>query len=165
MSISAVDAMTCLFRFLGLAAVAAAAWNDLRDRIIPNRLVLLTLVLGLGALGPQGLPAAGQALLVAAGLLVALFFLSAFGALGGGDAKLMPAAVLLLPPQHIPQFLYWTAIWGGALGVLFLALRLSRLGAEASGGVRRWVHTQVSDDLPFGVAIAAGLATSLGLMA
>lgn len=162
-SLSAFDAVTCLFRFAGVAAVFAAALTDLRGRIIPHRIVAVVLAGGLVLTCARGLADAGPSLLLAAGLGAALFALSALGALGGGDAKLIPAAVLLFPFNGALAFLYWTAISGGVLGLLFLVMRRMRFSPAGAGRVRAWVQVQVNDDLPFAVAIAIGAATALVL--
>ena len=57
-------------------------------------------------------------------LMLALGFAAfSFGAIGGGDAKLMTAVVLWLGLRDMPGFLVITAIGGGALALILLALR------------------------------------------
>lgn len=100
-----------------LAAVA----YDVAFRIIPDAVPLL-----LGGLGVF-LHALDGHLVIAALLAVAVFAMGAWcwhgGFLGGGDVKLLAACTLMLRPEATVAFLLSTALAGGALAVLYLALR------------------------------------------
>ncbi len=126
---------------LGLLLIAAT-FTDLETRLIPDRLTLPGLLLGLGL---QLHPAPGPGLrdglvgaLVAGGLFFAIAWLSphVFGreGMGGGDVKLaaMMGAFLGLPLVMVAVFLGVLA--GGAAAVLLLACRLRHLGEYLAFG-------------------------------
>lgn len=96
---------------LALVVGAASVW-DLRQRRIPNGLVLLGLLagLGLGAAG-AGLAGVGAALAGAAVAFAALILPFSRGWLGGGDVKLVMACGSLLGWQGALA----TAVLGAAL--------------------------------------------------
>ncbi|MDF1586045.1 A24 family peptidase [Marinimicrococcus flavescens] len=146
-----------------LAALCDVAW-----RLIPNGVSLALVALGTGLrlaqAGPEGLiwTAAASALLFAVMLLA-----WSRGLMGGGDAKLLPAAAMTLPAAAVPQLVLMTALAGGALALLYLLLQqaarrlpafprqhrgqplLRRLLAAEGWRLRR------RGPLPYGVAIAA----------
>lgn len=135
-----------------------AAWSDLRDYIIPNRICLAvaalypTHVLATGAYG-----AVPGALAAAAATFAAGFALFAFRVAGGGDVKLMTSVALWAGPSMIADFLLMTGLAGGLLAA-WLATRAWRQHAEANPdgtlGIRLLAvrHTKV----PYGAAIALG---------
>jgi prepilin peptidase CpaA len=152
-----------------LAVIAAillgiASLNDVATRTIPD-------------LTPVGLAVIGIAVRLADGSAVtalctstAVFVLGAlcwrFGALGGGDVKLLAACAWLVPPALVPELLLLTALAGGVLACVYLALsRLARTPQTApSAGrtrslVRRiwraeWWRIRRRAALPYGCAIA-----------
>lgn len=149
----------------GSALLCAAALYDLGWRLVPNRLPLALAGAGLVLRAGEGLDALLASLvgaLVVAALLGAAWWR---GLLGGGDAKLGVAAGLFVPPQALAAFVLATALAGGVLALLFLALRpllpariapagraaplLRRLARAEAFRIRRGV-------LPYAVAIAAG---------
>ena len=82
---------------------------------------------------------------------VALFFL---GVYGGGDAKFIPAVMLWLGPAGAMPFLVATAIAGGILTIVIVALRaLMPAGVSPGFGVATFEDRK---GVPYGVAIAAG---------
>lgn len=135
-----------------------SALQDFVHFRISNSLVLI----GFGAYLPfaaltLSLSSVGYALLVAAGVLAAGFFLYAKGWMGGGDVKLLTVAALWAGPAHAVELLAWTSIFGGLLAVLFmpgfrmgLSYAFNRIGCEGIG------RTLNSRELPYGVAIAPG---------
>lgn len=134
---------------LPLAALllVAAGW-DLRSRIIPN---WLNAAIALGAVGFWWAEGAhlwpDVALSVAVTLLVfALFFAAfAFGAMGGGDVKLIAALALWLPPGATLQLLFLMSLAGGIVTIATVAHHAARRAAGRP-------------EIPYGVAIsAAGL--------
>jgi prepilin peptidase CpaA len=151
---------------IALAAVpllVAAAFRDVAVRRIPNPLVAAVAAIGLARHGATGLGALALALLVAAIVFLALFFLWQRGVLGGGDAKLLAAVALLVPPAAVPQLLLSTAIAGGILAATHLMLRgraavPAAMPARAIGRVLRCEAWRIGRGapLPYGVAIAAG---------
>jgi prepilin peptidase CpaA len=108
-----------------LAVIAAillgiASLNDVATRTIPD-------------LAPVGLAVIGIAVRLADGSAVtalcsstAVFLLGVlcwrFGALGGGDVKLLTACAWLVSPALVPNLLLLTALAGGVLACAYLAL-------------------------------------------
>jgi prepilin peptidase CpaA len=156
-----------------LTLLAVAAGNDLRFRIIPNRLVVLIAASGLilNALSsPRWL---WVSLLAALIILVAFGLLARWNVLGGGDVKLMAAVTLLVPPQHIGSLLMAIAIAGGVLSIGYLAcFRAIRhaavVRAKSSAEPRRaatgngWLANErvrilAGKSVPYAVAIMAGV--------
>jgi leader peptidase (prepilin peptidase)/N-methyltransferase len=144
------------FLLLAIAAVLLAV-IDLRHRLLPDRVVLPTLVLGAALLAVAALAEGAWAALLRAVLgavaLFAVFLVLAVispSGLGMGDVKL--AAVLGL-------FLGWLG-WGAVLiGAVagFVVQALLALVLLALGRVRR------DSDLPFGPAMLVGAALTMAL--
>jgi len=142
--------MNATFTWILLGALAAAllvaCWCDLKSRTIPNS---LNIGIALAAipfwwsialpLWPDAALQVGVAVLVF-GLFAIAF---AFGAMGGGDVKLIGALALWLPFQAVILLLFVMSIAGGLL-TLVMVLR-HRL-ATKEGKV----------EIPYGVAIAFG---------
>ena len=158
-----------------------AVESDLRERRIPNTLVLLALLAGLtlntfgpangreglfsyfpGALGP--LTALAGAL-TGLGLLLPLYALRAMGA---GDVKLLAALGAFAGPQETLSLLLTIFVAGGLLAVLRMAIKRNarpvlRNVALAMGSVARRdaprfdPATQSVDRMPFALAFATGL--------
>ena len=138
--------------------MAAAAVSDLRSFQIPNRLTLTIAVAWPFAALLAGLswPEMTFALGFAAVTLLAGFLLFAAGTLGGGDAKLISAAMLWLAPGQAASFVIITVMAGAALAIGLLTFRKFPLPVFAGG--TNWImelHTR-SRDMPYGVAIAFG---------
>jgi prepilin peptidase CpaA len=104
-----------------LLLLAAGAATDLRDRIIPNEAVILIAIGGfaLGLISRSG--SAWISLLASVVLFGALWTLVYRDFLGGGDAKLIAAVTLLVPPDRIGLLLMEIALAGGVLSVAYLA--------------------------------------------
>lgn len=145
-----------LTAFAGL--LVWAAWSDLRDYIIPNKISL-----AVAALYPAHIAATGAielvpgALAASAAVFAAGFALFAFRIAGGGDVKLMTAAALWAGPAQIFEFLFMTALGGGLLAA-FLAARAWRQSAEAQpdGTLALRVGAIRDTKVPYGAAIALG---------
>ena len=132
---------------LGLAlaaALAAAAWSDLRTRTIPNGLTA-----GLALAAPLWWWASGLGLWPGVALQLALAFVLfalfagafALGVMGGGDVKLIGALALWLPWQPALQMLFLMSLVGGGITLLMLADRRRRRSTAAI-------------EVPYGIAIA-----------
>jgi prepilin peptidase CpaA len=153
----------------GIIALVAAVLYDLGWRLIPNALPATLAASGLALRLSEGV---GAMLLAAATGTLALLLLGLLwraGFLGGGDAKLAAAASIFLAPSLVPQAALATALAGGVLALLYLALRpllprrlppagrmqpfLVRLARVESWRARR-------GSLPYAVAIAAGVLTA-----
>ena len=101
--------------------VGTAGIYDLRYRRIPNRLVLVGLVLGLGLntvlFKWTGLKDAGAGM----GLALLIYFpLYLLHAMGAGDAKLMAAVGSIVGWKHWIALFVITAVLGGAVAVIVL---------------------------------------------
>lgn len=108
---------------MALAALAAAAAIDLSRRIIPNGLAIVVAIAGLALtmlLRPGSIPISLAASLA---LLFGLLVLTHYDILGGGDAKLVAAAALLVPPGAIGALLLEIALAGGVLSAAYIAMR------------------------------------------
>jgi len=141
----------------GLAAVL-----DVRSRRIPNALIVVALVLGVGIhvvrFGLPGLAIASGGALFGGLLLVPLYRVRAMGA---GDVKLMAALGALVGPQMILWVALYSAILGGVLSALMLAQR-HQLGRSMRRLVARPGRIERSGlKAPYGVAIAGGLYISM----
>jgi len=137
---------------LALVVAAATVW-DLRQRRIPNGLVLLGLLagLGLGAVG-GGLGGVAAALAGAGFAFVALIFPFSRGWLGGGDVKLVMACGSLLG-------------WQGALVTAVLGAALHGLVALGAVAWARQRGVAPPSRLPHAPTLAlAALAYAFGLL-
>lgn len=150
---------------LSLVFLMIAAWRDLVARLIPDRVALGLLLVGVvGRFLAGGLPAAALSLGLALALSAALVAMHAAGWLGGGDVKLASGFAAGLAPQVFLPFLAATAMAGGVLAGLHLLLRLAPFrhgGAVRNGLLRRVVRAERwriarHGPLPYGVAIACG---------
>lgn len=164
--------------------LAAALWQDLISRRIPNRLVLLGLLAGLACntFLPQGaglfLPDAGGlgldkallGLLSGGAMLLPLYLLRAMGA---GDVKLMAAVGAFFGPLQAVGAALLTFLAGGLLALaaaLFsrslpqvfdnLRLMLLYLASGREAGLKM-ADAPTSGRLPYAVAIALGTVFQL----
>ncbi|MGH6953854.1 MAG: A24 family peptidase [Alphaproteobacteria bacterium] len=153
MSVAILGAFAALF--------VAAAISDLSRYIIPNAISIALVVLFAAA------ALAGDARIdwiSHLGAAVAIFAIGAvlfrFGALGGGDVKLLAAASLWMGFAGLLPYLFVVALAGGALTLLLLALRfaLPRAWGVLGRGVNLRLPTMLTAGarVPYGVAIAAG---------
>lgn len=128
--------------------LAWAAWQDLTRLRIPNAasLAIAALFPAFAYSAPTAFPWM-MALVIGAGMLALGVIAFNTGWIGGGDAKLLAATALWAGPERLLDFLFVTAIAGGALGVL--ALVSARLVGVSIGALG-------DGKLPYGVAIAAG---------
>lgn len=138
---------------LGLLLVVTILW-DLRQMRIPNRLVLLFVLLFAAAVAPF-LTVSELALRLAVALLVLAVFVAAFaaGLIGGGDVKLLAALVLFVPPGTYTLFAFVLSL---SLLICTGLLLVSRRVLPAAG--HGWQFLQERRRLPMGPAFgAAGL--------
>ena len=128
------------------AALVAAALIHWRSRTIPNRLNAAIALLAIPFWWATGLSLwPDVAIQVAMALtLFALFALAyRFGAMGGGDVKLVAALALWLPPGATLRLLVIMSIAGG---LLTLAMLIRHRIARPDGAL----------EIPYGIAIAFG---------
>lgn len=154
--------------FVGLALLTLllrAAWTDMRDRRIENRVSLALAALWL--IHAMFSPAATHplaAIAIAAAMFAAATLLWRFSFLGGGDVKLLAAVGLWAGPEHGLPFLLVTGLAGGVLAVVILWHRhigwtlLAPIQATVSSLLPRFPPPALSGQasLPYGIAIAAG---------
>jgi prepilin peptidase CpaA len=164
-----------VYGIASLSCAAAGALCDVRTRRIPNWISGPGLLAGLGlhlALGGWRSLLSSALAGLGAGVLFLLFYLA--GGMDAGDVKLMAAVCCLAGAQALPRVLVGTAIAGG-LAALVLALahrramdtmaRVARLVAyHGTRGLKPHpelnLHNPQALRLPYGLAIAAGAASS-----
>ncbi len=138
------------------AAMAIAAVIDVRQRIIPDRCVLI--VAGAGA-ALRILNFDGASLLfslgIAFGVLVLLGQLARLNIVGGGDAKLIAASSLLFAPNAVPFAIAAIALAGGLVAIAYL-LREAACRVRPADLQRQAAVAAHRDSLPYGVAILLG---------
>jgi prepilin peptidase CpaA len=149
-------------------ALAGAA-SDVRDRRIPNRLVLTGLAIALALRAVAGFEPLWHGVaggLVALGISFPFFLMRAFG---GGDVKFLTASGAFVGLPLIGMTMLVAAAVGGLVAVvvafrsrlpLVVALRTWQLAQNAitagSAGERTTLQHEHAVTAPFGVAIAAG---------
>ena len=150
-----------------LCVLAGASIVDLRRRIIPNEACIFVAVTGiaLNVIARSG----GAWTTVALSLLifVALAIAAQLAIVGGGDAKMIAAVSLLVPPQGLAALILAIALAGGGLSVVYLGLRSwlratqprrpSRHGAVARFLRRERARILASSTVPYALAIFAGV--------
>ena len=152
------------------ALLVAACLSDLRARRIPNVLVLVTAVVGVGfavagAGWLAGLARAGGGLITGLGIWFPFF---AFGMLGAGDVKLFAASATFLGAHAAVEAALYTALFGGVLAAVFMVAH-SGLSATAfrigNAAHQPMLLRQGSGThgrrLPYALAIAGGVITAL----
>ena len=148
-----------------LGLLLCAAFQDVRQRLIANRLSLLLLALGLvrhGLRAPDDWVALAGAVVAAAAVLAAGFGLWRCGALGGGDVKLLTAATLFVGLDGLPTLVIGTALAGGVLALAALLRSvLSPLSPWFHGRLMAPAIDTSGRSLPYAVAIAAGAALAI----
>lgn len=136
---------------LGLAVAAA---TDLHARIIPNRLNLAIALLAPLAWWAQSYslwPDVGMQVGLAVAVFVPFLLMFHFGAMGGGDVKLIAALALWIAPRFLMPFLLMMAIVGGVIAAIMLVQSRLRQPALPTGGGE---DTPPAPEVPYGVAIA-----------
>src|SRR6516164_8324478 len=106
---------------LAMGAFVAAAYVDVRWRRIPNALSYMIGSLGLLRILLIGDPTtASWTIAAAAGVLVVGFMFFWGGTFGGGDAKLLTGAVLLIGSRDLFDFIFLMSLFGGVLALALL---------------------------------------------
>jgi prepilin peptidase CpaA len=154
------------------ACLLAAAANDIMARIIPNRLVLAVMIAGFSL---RLLPGPGMlwaSLAVWAVVLGLLAVPASYAVLGWGDAKLIAAVTLLVPPGEVVSLLPAIAIAGGVLACAYLAarqvLRYTTPPCVQSPGIprpglagildREHARILAKEPMPYALAVLGGVA-------
>ncbi len=150
--------MTDAIRLLLFPAMMAfAASSDLLTMTISNRVSLaltggfLAMAAVTGMSLPDLLSHVGAGLAV---LAVAFAFFSR-GWIGGGDAKLAAATALWLGFDQLLNYLLYASLFGGALTLLMIRIRLMPLPAPLQG--QEWAERlhRLDAGVPYGIALAA----------
>jgi prepilin peptidase CpaA len=158
-----------------MGILAVIAYGDVRTRRIPNVLSIAIAILGLLRIIFVHDPiAAGHTLAAGTAIFVAAFLLFWYGAIGGGDAKLVTATALLVGYHDLFSFLFLMSACGGALALAMLArdrLRLRlwlparRARTPLATEAAKCVAVPTRSTVPYGVAIAAAGVVTLILNA
>src|SRR5215469_12134885 len=151
-----------LIAVLAMGAFIAAAYVDVRRRRIPNALSYMIGSLGLLRIMLMGDPTtAGWTVAAAAGVLVIGFMFFWGGTFGGGDAKLLTGAVLLIGYRDLFGFLFLMSVFGGMLALAILIgdrliprLRRAMKRAKSSDPKIAQKRRDVWPTVPYGVAIS-----------
>lgn len=157
-----------------LVLLAFAAWRDLATRTIPDVVSLAITLVGAASRLCHGWQSLGVSALVAGAIFLLLVPFHSRGLVGGADLKLVSALALGLSPLGSYQLITATALAGGVLAVIYVALRrLLPRGVTASAPVGRqgsvpfrvaiiekW-RIRRGAPLPYGIAIAVGAALVL----
>jgi Flp pilus assembly protein protease CpaA len=155
------------------------AFSDILHRLIPNKIVLQILGVGvvMRVLFFLALPHFGAVDMIASmlGPMVLLVFLYSFGwstgVVGAGDVKLWVACCYIIPPTETQQigYIFAVGILGGLLSAFYIALRYRSMKQRffrpfVKGTpwplriirIEKWRSARSRRCLPYGVAIAAG---------
>lgn len=116
MSVVSTSALAIIF-----CSLLASSLIDLKQRIIPNELVILVAVCGLCACLSTRPSEVGWNLLVAAGVFTALAFCYHRNWLGGGDVKLISALTLAVPVHQVGPLIVDISVAGAVLCCAYLA--------------------------------------------
>jgi prepilin peptidase CpaA len=155
---------------VAIGILVVVAYEDVRTRRIPNAFSLATATLGLARIAlAADVIDAGYTLAAAIIIFTITFALFQRGAIGGGDAKILPATALLIGYRELLGFLFLMSLCGGVLALATLAaerldLFFRRLPLEAhvsstAQSDRGRVASRRST-VPYGVAVAtAGVIT------
>lgn len=137
-------ALTWILIWILASALVVAAVGDWRRRIIPNWLNAAIALLAIPFWWASGLslwPGVALQLGVAA-IVFGLFAIAfRFGAMGGGDVKLVTALALWLPVGAVLKLLVIMSLAGGVLTIAMLI-------------PHRWAKAAGQPEIPYGIAIA-----------
>jgi prepilin peptidase CpaA len=143
-----------------LALLTVAVITDTHDRLIPNLLVVIGLVIGIA--GHTWLSGVAGFVTATIGACVGLLCLLPFyisGGMGAGDVKLMAVCGAFLGPVHVVVAIVATLLVGGVLGAVWLFRRLTSTEPDYPQGEADTLA--VNPSIPYAVAIAAGAVVSL----
>ena len=157
--------MQLIILALGMAILVASAYCDVQMRRIPNVLTYSLAVLGVLHLIVLGDPSAtGWTLASAAAVLVVGFLLFWAGFFGGGEAKLLTAAALLIGSRDLLGFLWLVSLCA------MIALLALMIEYDIGRWLRRVMRLRPTDEgpaaearptAPYGIAIAMGAVMML----
>ena len=149
-----------------LCVLAGASVTDLRWRRIPNKASAMVAVTGLAIALVSRPGSLWIGLMVSLAVLLVLALASHFAVIGGGDAKMIPAVALLVPPESVLTLLLAIALAGGLLSATYLGLRYWLRAARPEppsrdGRLSRFLRHErarilSSCTVPYGIAIFGG---------
>jgi|HubBroStandDraft_1064217.scaffolds.fasta_scaffold23891_3 prepilin peptidase CpaA len=156
-----------LILFAAATALLFAAAHDVAVRTVPNLVSLIVAAAGLGLNAMDGQLV--QALFGGGVVFAGAWYLWRRNLIGGGDVKLLTACVLLVPPILMPELILTTALSGGLLALIYIALartlKYSPIPRPEGLPARLWrvelrrIRRGLS--LPYACAIAAGVLLTL----
>ena len=151
--------MQTIISLVGIALFIVAAYSDVKSFRIPNSLVAAVALLAVVRLIVIGDPSVALYTVVASVVLLAVGFgMFALGYIGGGDAKLITAATLLVGYNDLLSFLLFMGICGAVMS--FAALIIHRYLPLYAGPRLAVLLPKARLAVPYGVAIAsAGIAS------
>ena len=155
-----------------LALLAIALRSDVRERRIPNQLVVIGLLVGLT--GHTWLAGVGGLTVAASGALVGLLCLMPFyisGGLGAGDVKLMAMCGAFLGPLQVAVASVASLLVGGVIGVLWATWQFSagdedyvKDDDQSASIPAVGQQTMPAASIPYAAAIFAGVLVALKAM-
>jgi len=152
--ISTSAAWLAFFLFAGMMTYAGI--KDVATMTISNRLVvaLLASFVVLAPAAGMEIATISSSIFVASGVLACTFVLFSLGWIGGGDAKLLPVAVLWVGPELSLQFVLYASVIGAALTLALLQFRKMPLPVvlEKNAWSKR-LHAPETG-IPYGAAMA-----------
>jgi prepilin peptidase CpaA len=114
--------MDVILDFTLFAIISLAAFFDIKERRIPNWVILVGFGAGVVLSALQG---STQLMFSVAGLVVGIVALLgpfAFGWMGAGDVKLFAAVGALLGYTRLPRVFFYSCLVAGSIALLVLAL-------------------------------------------
>ncbi|MXQ10692.1 hypothetical protein GR328_04365 [Microvirga makkahensis] len=154
MTLSTLSALVAGLVFV--AGMVGAGLMDLLTMKIRNWLVLTLLAFYVVLAPAAGLDpeTVGWSVATALVVLICGFLLFSLNWIGGGDAKLAAVTALWLGAERTPDYIMYTALFGGVLSVILLSLR--KLELPLSGRASPWMSRLSMNEtgLPYGVAMA-----------
>lgn len=161
-----------------LALTAWIAWGDLRTRRIPNYLTLGTAVAGLAfncmTHGLSGLADGFLGMFLGFACLILPYL---WGGMGAGDVKALAALGAWLGPKLTLLLFCYMGIAGGGIAVGYLVYQgrvwekikqgwtflLNLILCRPDGSPRPPSPADLTEGIPYGVAIAVGMLVLVGL--
>jgi prepilin peptidase CpaA len=161
-----------------LALTLWIAWGDLKTRRIPNYLTLGTALAGLAynfiSQGFPGLADGFLGMLLGFALLILPYI---WGGMGAGDVKALAALGAWLGPQLIVYLFCYMGIAGGIIAVGYLGWQgilwgkikqgwnflLNLILCRQCGAPNPPSAAQLTEGIPYGVAIAVGMVILVGV--
>ena len=111
-----------LFNLFLVLIIGFAVAFDIREKRIPNWLILLAMTGGILLNAWKGIPHLFESILglvLGIGILIVPF---ALGWLGAGDVKLLGALGAILGVKWVPRLFFYSALLGGLLALISIAL-------------------------------------------